>query len=128
MLRYYLSLFLLLYMIQTMAQSTLIAGNSFETSGDNWSVKSFSTTPCTIGDDSWNYHTELDSIYPSDGNRFWGIKDLNGNCGSSDFEAIEFEAIDIRQYRQVILKFDYLVAGYDNGDDMKYQLVFCQYI
>ena len=111
MLRYYLCLYLLLYMIQTMAQSTLIARNSFESSGDNWLVKSFSTPPCTDDNDSWNYHTKLDSIEPSNGNQFWGIKDLNGNCGSSGFESIEFEAIDIRQYRQVTIRFDYFVLA-----------------
>ena len=124
MLRYYICLYLLLYMIQTMAQSTLIARNSFENSGDNWSIESFSTLPCTDDNDSWNYHSTLDSIRPSEGNQFWGIKDLNGNCGSSEFESIAFQAIDIRQYRQVKIKFDYLVSGYDNGDDMKYQLWF----
>ncbi len=122
MLKYYLCLYLLLYLIQTFAQSTLISKNSFETSGDTWPIERLSTPACTQQDDSWNYHASLGDIIPSEGDFFWGIQDLNGNCGSSGFEYIEFSSFNITDVRNAVLSFDVHVKGYDNGDDMKYQL------
>ncbi|MDX2430049.1 MAG: lamin tail domain-containing protein, partial [Bacteroides sp.] len=121
MLKYYLTLYLLFYLILTYAQ-TSIAKYSFEASGDTWTTPIFSTPPCTLADDTWNIHSQLGSIAPSDGDFFWGIQDLNGNCGSSGFEQIEFQDVDIAQFRNVVLSFDVQVLGYDNNDDMKYQL------
>ena len=122
MLKYYLCLYLLLYLIQTFAQNSLIAKHGFEESGDTWAVKMISTPPCTEQDDTWNYHSTLGNIQPTEGNYFWGIQDLNGNCGSSGFEYIEFASYNIADFRNVTLSFEVLVQGYDNGDDMKYEL------
>ena len=124
MLRYYLCLYLLFYLIQTYAQTTVIFKQGFETSGDNWAIENLSTPPCTNGDDTWNYHNTLDTILPAEGESFWGIQDLNGNCGSSDFEYLDFKTIDISTLRDVQLSFQVQVIGFDNGDDMKYQLWF----
>ena len=122
MLKYYLCLYLLLYLIQTFAQNSLIAKHGFEESGDTWAVEMISTPPCTEQDDTWNYHSTLGNIQPTEGNYFWGIQDLNGNCGSSGFEYIEFASYNIADFRNVTLSFEVLVQGYDNGDDMKYEL------
>ncbi len=122
MLKYYLCLYLLLHLIQTFAQNTLIAKHGFEESGDTWPVEMISTPPCTEQDDTWNYHSALGNILPLEGNYFWGIQDLNGDCGSSDFEFIEFTSYNIAEFRNVRLSFEVLVQGYDNGDDMKYEL------
>jgi len=123
MLKYYLCLYLLLYFITTCAQTT-IANYSFEASSDTWLSPAFSAPPCTLQDDTWNVHSSLGSIRPSDGSFFWGIQDLNGNCGSSGFESIEFPNVDITHFRNVKLSFDVQVLGYDNGDDMTYTLWF----
>ena len=124
MLKYYLSLFLLFYLIQIFSQNSLIASQGFEESGDNWAIEAISTPPCTQQGDTWNYHTALAAIFPADGSFFWGVEDLNGNCGSSGFEYFELESYDITNYRNVKLSFKYIVKGYDNGDDMKYELWF----
>ena len=100
---------------------TNIAKQSFETTGDNWNI-TFSTPPCTIVEDSWNYQSSLSSINPSDGDRFWGVQDLNGECGGSDFETISFANIDISEYRNVVLNIDYNAIELDNGDDIKYEI------
>ena len=120
MLKYYLCLYFLLYFITTCAQTTIV-NYSFEAS-DTWLNPTFSTPPCTLLDDTWNVHSSLGSIKPSDGNFFWGIQDLNGNCGSSGFESIEFSYVNISLFRNVKLSFDVQVLGYDNGDDMTYQV------
>ena len=124
MLKYYLCFDLLFYLIQVNSQSTLLFRQGFETSGDNWSIEKFSTPPCTNGDDTWNYHNELNDILPTEGLTFWGIQDLNGNCGSSNFEFFDLKTVDISTYKNVELSFDVQVIGFDNGDDMKYQLWF----
>ncbi len=124
MLKYYLCLYLLLYLIQSFAQNSLITKQGFEESGDSWPIEIFSTPPCTDQGDSWNYHSALGNILPMEGNHFWGIQDLNGNCGSSGFEYIELTSYHIADFRNVRLSFEVLVQGYDNGDDMKYELWF----
>ncbi len=118
MMKYIFSLFLSLKICFCFAQMTTIAMQSFEEENDSWTISSFSSPPCTVVDDTWNYHTSLGEISPSDGSRFWGIKDLNGNCGSSNFETIEFQNLDVSGYRNVLLTFEIYVVGYDNGDDM----------
>ncbi|MCK5638608.1 MAG: hypothetical protein KAH67_07850, partial [Flavobacteriaceae bacterium] len=100
---------------------TNIAKQSFEINGDNWDI-TFSTPPCTIGEDSWNYQTSLGSITPSDEDRFWGIQDLNGECGGSQFETISFTNIDISEFRNITLSLDYNAFELDNGDDIKYEI------
>ena len=115
-------LFVGLYSVAN-AQDTLIAKQGFELNDETWKINEFSTNPCSIGDDHWNYLEQLNEISPSEGNRFWGIKDLNGECGSAGFESIEFSSVDLSQFRQVKLSFDLNVVGFDNGDDIKYQLI-----
>ena len=124
MLKYYLCLFLLFYLIQSYSQTSIIFKQGFESTGDNWPIESLSTPPCTYGNDTWNYHNSLDGITATEGISFWGIQDLNGNCGSSGFEYIDFETIDLSNLRDVQLSFEVQVKGFDNGDDMKYQLWF----
>lgn len=122
MLKYYLCLYLLLYLIRTYAQSDTIAFQGFEDTGSSWNIENFSTPPCSFENDSWDFHTGLGDIVPSEGTQFWGVRDLNGNCGSSGFEHIQFDKIDISNFRNVSISFDLWVIGYDNGDDIKYQL------
>ena len=123
MLKYYIFSILNITTFLFYAQTTTITKQSFETNGDTWQV-TFSTPPCTSGVDSWNYRTELGNIIPSDGEQFWGIRDLSGSCGSSGFETITLENFDISSYSNVNLTFDYYVFEYDNGDDIKYELFF----
>lgn len=122
MLKYFSVLVIFIFTLSNYAQTT-IARQSFETSDDTWDV-TFSTPPCTIGSDSWNYNSTLKDIIPSDGDQFWGIQDLNGDCGSSDFETISLENIDISTFRNTTVSIDYNVFGFDNGDDIKYELFF----
>ncbi|MEN8125309.1 MAG: choice-of-anchor D domain-containing protein [Bacteroidota bacterium] len=123
MLKYNIFSFLILFSYIFYAQTTTIAKQSFESSGDTWQA-TFSTTPCTSGVDSWNYRSSLGDITPNDGVQFWGIRDLNGDCGGTDFETISLTNVDISSYNNVSLTFDYYVFEYDNGDDIKYELFF----
>ena len=123
MLKIYFLIFVSTISFHSNSQTT-IAKQSFEISGDTWQPIIFSTAPCSIEDDSWNYHSSLETIFPSEGNQFWGIRDLNGNCGSSNFEFISLPNTNISGFKNTILSFDYNVFEFDNGDDIKYELFF----
>ncbi len=123
MLKYYIFSVLNLISLLFYAQTTTITKQSFEINGDTWQT-TFSTPPCTSGVDSWNYRSSLGDITPNDGEQFWGIRDLNGDCGGLNFETISLSNIDISAYSNVNLTFDYYVFEYDNGDDIKYELFF----
>lgn len=104
--------------------SQTIVQQSFEVSGDSWSSPSFSTPPCTKGDGVWDYTEILNNIRPSDGNQFWGISDLDGSCGGKKFETISLPNIDITSFDNVYFSFDYYAIGFDNNEDLKYELFF----
>jgi len=104
--------------------SQTIAKQSFETSGDTWSPMTFSTPPCTIGNDVWDYTTSLPGITPNDGNQFWGIRDLNGSCGGNGFETITLPNVNVSTFSNVIFSFDYNAIGFDNNEDLRYELFY----
>lgn len=99
-----------------------IATQSFEATGDTWTPLSFSTPACTNGADRWDYSTSLSSISPSDGSQFWGLADLNGDCGGTSWETITFPSYDVSVYTGVTITFDYNIIGFDTGDDLGYEI------
>jgi hypothetical protein len=105
------------------SQST-IAIQSFENSGDTWIPLTFSTPPCSINNDIWNYSTNLPGVTASHGNQFWGIRDLDGSCGGNEFGTITLPDIDISSFSNVIFSFDYNARNFDNNEDLKYELFY----
>ena len=102
---------------------TTIAIQSFEqNSSDTWSPITLSTPPCTNGSDQWDYATSLLTLSPNHLNQFWGIRDLNGDCGSSGGETLYFPTMNISLYTNVSLSFDYNLFQFDTGDDLFYTL------
>ena len=118
-------LFFFMFSISVQSQ-TLIAKQGFETSGDSWNPLNFSTQPCTKNGDTWDFQTNWKDLLPTEGNRFWAIEDLNGDCGGSDFESIFLPEINVSSYRNVQLSFDYFIYGYNSTDRMKYQVIINQ--
>ena len=108
----------------TLQSQTVIAKQSFEASGDTWTPLNFSTPPCTVGNDVWDYTTSLPSIAPNEGAQFWGIRDLNGSCGGNDFETIIFPNVNVSSFTDVSFSFDYNAINFDNGEDLKYELFY----
>ncbi|MDN3492037.1 lamin tail domain-containing protein [Winogradskyella bathintestinalis] len=102
---------------------TIIAYQGFEqNTSDTWAT-TFSTPACTSGSDRWDYSAVLNDINPSAGSQFWGIADLNGNCGSSSGESITFSDISVSDYTSISIKFDYEIIAFDNGDDLYYTVI-----
>lgn len=108
-----------LYYCLCWSQKDLIAQNGFEVSGSSWEPVSFSVPPCSLGDDTWNVVDALGEITPFEGNHFWGIQDLNGDCGSNGFEWIELPGVDISGFRSVTCRMHVQVVGFDSGDDIE---------
>lgn len=99
-----------------------IAYQGFEqNASDTWGI-TFSTPPCTNGSDRWNYSTSLSSISPSAGTQFWGVQDLNGNCGGAS-ETMTFATTSVATHTGVTIQFDYNIVGYDNGDNVFYTVI-----
>tara|TARA_R110002073_G_scaffold57778_4_gene146747 strand:- start:164675 stop:167311 length:2637 start_codon:yes stop_codon:yes gene_type:complete len=121
--RIFIILFILFWHLASYSQ-TVIAIQSFETSGDTWAPLNFSTPPCETGNDVWNYTTSLPGIRPNDGNQFWGIRDLDGSCGGNGFETITLPNISVATFSNVVFSFDYNAISFDNNDDLKYELFF----
>lgn len=100
-----------------------IAYHGFEqNASDTWGA-TFSTPACTNGGDIWDYSTNLSGIVPSAGTQFWGVQDLEGNCGSSAGETITFADVNVSSFTGVTINFDYNIVGYDGGDDVFYTVV-----
>ncbi len=108
----------------SLSAQTTIAIQSFEPSGDTWIPMTLSTPACNNSGDVWDYSTSIGSISPNHLTQFWGIADLNGNCGGSGFETITLPNVDVSLYTSVTFSFDYNVVGFDNGDDLKYELFY----
>lgn len=119
----YFPLILFLFGTVFSQAQTVIVKQSFEVLGDTWKPLQFSTAPCTSGADTWNYRNSLRTLLPSDGNQFWGIEDLNGDCGSSDFESIQFPEIDLSLYHDVELSFEINVVNFNSTDRINYLLI-----
>lgn len=99
-----------------------IAYQGFEqNAADTWGT-TFSTPPCTNGADRWDFSTALNAIVPSAGTQFWGVQDLNGNCGGAS-ETITFADFPLGGATGVTIAFDYDIVGFDNGDDVFYTVV-----
>ena len=120
--KYYFFYAFLIFSLSISAQ-TVLNSQGFESTEGSWSYET-SAPPCTSGNDTWNIVESLGNISPGEGNHFWGIRDLNGDCGGPEFETLTFSETDISNFRDVVLTFDFQVFEFDNGDDMKYELFF----
>jgi len=96
-------------------------------SNDSWSY-TLSPVSCNDGGgDVWDVVSNLGSITNSySGANFFGIQDLEGNCGTADGGTLSFNTIDISGYNDVVLSFAINVDGYDvaNGDSISYELIY----
>jgi len=106
----------------TSQAQTTITECSFEDAGDTWS---YTTDPAPFGSGdsgSWNVLSSLPNLNPTDGSKFWGVRDLDCPGGTSGWGVVSFSAVDVSTYISVQVSFDYAVDGFDDGDDLKYQV------
>ncbi|WP_299134858.1 endonuclease [uncultured Tenacibaculum sp.] len=104
----------------------VIAFQGYETSAtDTWNY-SVSPVVCNDGgNDVWDVVSSVGSINQAGtGSNFFGVRDLNGNCGTADGGTLTFNSIDIESYEDVVLSFKLNIVGYDvaNGDTLSYEI------
>ena len=117
-------LIVILFLFVSNYSFSQIAIQSFEeTAVDTWGA-TFTPVPCTNGSDRWDYSTSLSAITPSVGLQFWGVQDLNGNCGPAGFGTIALPDVDVSTCTGVSFSFDFYSIGYDTDDDIKYELFY----
>jgi len=115
------------------AQTTQFA-QSFESSAsDNWNYAISPITYNTEGDlivdgsdDIWGVIEEFtnDIDAPSEGDLFFGGQDLNNaNGGGAFYHTITLDAIDLSDFTDMTLSFDYYTKGYDSSDYIKYEIL-----
>ena len=110
-----------------------IAYCGFETSGDTWNK---SVTPVSYHDsasyDTWAQVTQMDLSgaandidSAAEGAHFWGGSDLN-NPIASGYHDIDFDPMDISDYKNVQLFIQYQTRGLDASDQIRYQVAYDQ--
>ncbi|WP_028889970.1 endonuclease [Tenacibaculum ovolyticum] len=93
---------------------------------DSWGYTASPVTCNDNGNDVWDVVTSVGSITtPKTATSFFGVRDLDGNCGTSTGGSLSFDAIDVSNFEDVQLSFSVNVVGYDvaNGDTIGYQVV-----
>lgn len=101
---------------------TVIAKQGFEFN-ETWEPTTFSTAPCNSDRSIWDYRTGFAGESPTEGDWFWGIRDLDGNCGSGT-ETISLPNINVSSFNNVTFSFDYFSKGFEGSDNLKYELFF----
>ena len=116
---------LLLWMVgfTLMGQTSFLQG--FEGSAsDNWTYSS-SPAAYNVNGDVWDTLSTLGPITAYDGNRFWGMQDLNnGNGGGNFWHYLTFDPVNTSAMGSMELSFWYYTVGYDEafGDTIAYQV------
>jgi len=111
---------------QCLGGGTNIETADFEdayTGTGGWAMDYVSSAPggsCTMGSDNFGILGSLNSIVPQSGSFFWGMQDIDGNCGSSAGETLSFTYTVPAgaTYTEVEACFYYTVIGYDGGDNI----------
>lgn len=102
----------------------MIAQQDFEGAIDNWTV-TITPTTYNVNDDIWATVASLTNIpAASSGTMFWGMQDLENTNGGGAFEhTLKFEDVDVSNYINTKITFDYNADGYDTGDTLYYELL-----
>jgi hypothetical protein len=115
------------------AQTTQFTQSFESLASDNWSYAINPSTYNTEGDlivdgseDVWaiieEFTVNIDN--PSEGNLFFGGQDLNNaNGGGAFYHTITLDAIDVSNFTDMTLSFDYYSKGYDGTDYIKYEIL-----
>ena len=95
------------------------------TTNDTWGYQSNPVLCNDGGNDVWDIVTTVGSITAANtGTSFFGIRDLEGNCGTAEGGSLVFDSVDVSTYEDVVVSFSLQVVGYDvsNGDELSYEV------
>ena len=111
------------FALQASAQTLKL--QSFEgLTTDTWNY-SIDPAAFNVSGDVWDTVSSLGSVsnVPTDGTTFFGVQDLdNSNGGTTGYGKIMFDTVQLSSSQSYYISFDYDVVGFDNGDDVEYEL------
>ena len=129
--RFSLSLLLFLCAFSFGFGQTTIAIQDFDGTSPEWTYSSNpvpNSASCVSSDDVWNVVSNLGNItIPNTSGDFWGGQDLNGasGCGTSGIGTLDFTAVNVSGYNNVVISFDYEVDGFNgSADELRYIVTF----
>jgi len=100
---------------------TTIAEQNFD-GETSWSYTS-NPNNYNISNDVWDNVSSVGSINSGNAENFWGIRDLdNPNGGGSFDHALTFNTIDVSNYNDVIISFEYYTVGFESSDVIGYEI------
>lgn len=101
-----------------------IVNQSFESSGDSWGPITLSNDHCTSGNSVWDFTTNLNGMPSTDGNQFWGIRDITDGCGIRSNANIALPNVLVSSFSDVSFTFDYFAQDFDKNEHLNYELFF----
>jgi hypothetical protein len=97
---------------------------SFESSGDSWGPITLSNDNCTSGNSVWDFTSNLNGMSSTDGNQFWGIRDITESCGIRSNATIALPNVLVSSFSDVSFTFDYFAKDFDKNEELNYELFF----
>ncbi|MBT8384410.1 MAG: hypothetical protein KJO83_01735, partial [Bacteroidia bacterium] len=97
---------------------------SFESSGDSWGPITLSNDHCTSGNSVWDITSNLNGMSSTDGNQFWGIRDITDGCGIRSNANIALPNVLVSSFSDVSFTFDYFAQDFDKNEHLNYELFF----
>jgi len=101
-----------------------IVNQSFESSGDSWGPITLSNDNCTSGNSVWDFTSNLNGLSSTNGNQFWGIRDITDGCGIRNMANIALPNMLISSFSDVSFTFDYFAKDFDKNENLNYELFF----
>lgn len=100
---------------------TTIAEQNFD-GETSWNFAS-NPSPYNISSDVWNSVSSIGSINSGNSENFWGMRDLDNPNGGGNFDhTLTFNAVDVSNYNDVVISFDYYTVGYESSDVIGYEI------
>lgn len=116
-----LSLLIAILFIGHFGIGQTIATQDYDAGTPNWSYTN-SPANYSISSDYWDVMSANNDPAGTSGD-FWAIRDLNNTNGGGNFEhSITYSAVDISNYTNVNVSFDYYTIGFDGADYLRYEI------
>jgi len=96
---------------------------SFELEGDTWNY-TINESEYNSSGDVWDAVQSLFSVSSTEGDYFWGMRDLENPISSSNLHTMSFDPIDVSGYSGISFTFDYYSSLYGGSDFVNYSIQF----
>ena len=117
----YILLLAMLYSGITYSQVIVEQGFDSNVPASEW-VYTAQPVEYEVGTDIWGPVETMSTITPLNGDRFFGMRDLNNtNGGGSDEQILSFASVNVAGQLDVVASFSYFTRNWDSTDTLKYE-------